>query len=610
VSEESPAKPLLLYDGNCGFCKIWIHYMRQKVGDRVEFAPSQERGSEFAQIAPEEFRRSVQLVRPDGSVAGGARAIFEALGHQKTYEGSRLVQGVTEAAYRVVAANRGLFYHLTRLTFGTRIEPQRYEGTQKLFLRLLAVVYAIAFASLAMQVGGLIGVNGILPAGEFLGRVASSFGAARFVAVPTIFWWGASDVTLKGVCWAGVILSVLLLVGRRQRPILVLLYLFYLSLVSAGQEFLSFQWDALLLEAGFLAIFLGRQKTVVWLFRLLVFRLFFLSGAVKLLSHDPTWHDLSALSYHFHTQPLPTVFAWFADHLPAGFLRASTWMMFAIELGAPFLIFMPRRLRHLGAWLLIGLQVLIALTGNYGFFNLLSIVLCVFLFDDQALGGAGRPRADREVRPTRDQEVRPTGRMRIATALLAALILTLGATRIFEAFTGESPEPLRSLARYTAPFDIVNGYGLFAVMTTTRPEIVMEGSNDGDNWVAYDFKFKPGDPKRAPTWAQPYMPRLDWQMWFAALSNFRENPWFGNFAVRLLQGSPEVTSLLANNPFGAGKPRYIRAQVYLYTFTDSATRRLTGAWWARESKGLYLPPVGLRPQVQPANYSPPSERNK
>jgi predicted DCC family thiol-disulfide oxidoreductase YuxK len=602
VPDDPPAlsKLLLLWDGNCGFCKIWIHYFKLVTGDRVDYAPSQQRGAEFPQIPPEEFGKSVQLVHPDGSVTSGARAVFETIGQQRTYEASSLIRWVTETGYRIVAANRNFFYHVTRLTFGTRIEPVQFVATQQLFLRSLAVVYGIAFASLAVQITGLVGDHGILPVRTFLESITQNFGGVRYLAVPSIFWWSPDDSALRFVCWAGVVLAALLLTGRMTRLILILLYVLYLSLASVGQEFLSFQWDALLLETGFLSIFLGRSQTVVWLFRALAFRLFFLSGAVKLLSHDPAWHSLTALRYHYHTQPLPTVFAWFAEHLPDWFQRFSVGAMFAIELGVPFLFFLPRRLRMLGAVLTLGLQTAILITGNYGFFNLLSMALCLFMFDDRALGRLGR-----RAKAQRQAEGLPHRLERVVTGLLAALILTLGITRIYSTFTGESPEPLRTLSRYTAPFEIVNPYGLFAVMTTSRPEIILEGSRDGETWLPYEFRYKPGALDRAPQWAAPYQPRLDWQMWFAALGNVRSNPWFASLAVRLLEGSPDVVGLFKTNPFRIQPPRYVRATVYEYSFTDAETRRQTGAWWKREARGVYLPAVGLRSQIQPAGWAAP-----
>jgi lipase maturation factor 1 len=338
---------------------------------------------------------------------------------------------------------------------------------------------------------------------------------------------------------------------------------------------------------------------VAWLYRWLVFRLYFLSGYVKLGSHDPTWAHLTALQYHFHTQPLPTVFAWYAEKLPSSILRACTFGTLAIELGAPFLIFAPRRLRQAGAWAMLALQILIFATGNYAYFNLLTMALVVFLFDDQALSSnrAGVPSG-----PVRERFrwaapsplARPSRTSKLVYAVLTILLLTLGISRIFETVEGGLPEPLLTLARLAAPFQIANGYGLFANMTQTRPEIVVEGSDDGEHWQPYEFRYKPGPLDRAPRWVQPYQPRLDWQMWFAALGSYRDNPWFVGFVLRLLQGSPEVLGLLESNPFPSHPPRLIHAELYEYSFSDWETRRRTGAWWQRRFLGEYLPAVGLR----------------
>jgi hypothetical protein len=581
-------KSILIYDGHCGFCGIWLGYWRDLTGDRIEYLASQDVGDRFPQISREAYRESVQLVRPDGSVASGARAVFETLGKQRLYG---LISGPAELAYRFIARRRNFFYHLTRFSFGAKIEPARFDATQWLFIRALAVIYAIAFGSLAFQVTGLIGERGILPVTPFLASLARTGSPLRFLIAPSVFWWGSNDITLVGMCFAGVVFAGVLMLtgfarGKFERTCLVLLFVLYLSFASTGQEFLSFQWDSLLLETGFLGIFIGRNRILPWLFRWLAFRLFFLSGIVKILSQDPTWRNFSALSFHWHTQPLPTVLAWYADKLPLAVQHFMTAAALGIEIVIPFLIFFPRRIRHAGAWWLIGLQLCILATGNYTFFNWLALALCLFLFDDQALA-RHVPREIRDLLPRR-------GSVRIPAMAAAIVVMVLSVLHLLETFNGRLPGPMNAALRYTAPLQIVNTYGLFAVMTTTRPEIIMEGSPDGASWTPYEFRYKPGNLNAAPRWVAPYQPRLDWQMWFAALSNYQSNPWFVNFAVRLLEGSPEVNGLLASNPFPNQPPRFVRAMVYEYTFTDSTTHSRTGAWWKREPKGQYLPPVGLR----------------
>lgn len=591
MNEPTPgAIPILIYDGNCGFCRIWIDYWRQLTGKRVEYLRSQDVGNRFPQIPQEAYSKSVQLVQPDGAVTSGAEAVFSTLGLLALY---RWISVPSEALYRWIAAHRDFAYQVTRFTFGTRIEPTRFDGVQWIFIRLLALVYAVAFASLAPQVEGLIGSRGISPAIQLLASLGQRSGAIRFLAIPSIFWFGADDRTLTGMAWCGAVLGgALFITGfirrRFERFLLVLLFLLYLSFSAIGQDFLSFQWDSLLLEAGFLAIFLGRNRIIPWMFRWLAFRLYILSGAVKLLSGDATWHNLTALSFHYHTQPLPTVLAWYFDKLPPVLQQFSTLLVLIIELVFPFLIFMPRRIRLTGAGCMIGLQVLIALTGNYTFFNFLTIGLFLFVLDDQLLAkwvpdqvlenpGAGARSFEKRV-----------------ASVVAVLVMYLGVAHFWQTFQGTVPEPLAVGLKYFGPVQIVNSYGLFAVMTTTRLELQVEGSADGENWKPYEFAYKPGDVKEAPGWVAPFQPRLDWQMWFAALTNYQANPWFVSFVVRLLEGSQPVAGMLATNPFPTQPPRFVRAMLYEYTFSDFATKNSTGAWWKRQLKGQYLPPVGLR----------------
>jgi hypothetical protein len=483
-----------------------------------------------------------------------------------------------------------------------------------LFLRCLGVIYFIAFASFGAQVMGLIGSNGILPASGFLQAVQERFGSRGYWLVPTVFWLDASDTALQMVPWIGAILSLLLIawgvfpfLGRPEgfprrvlfkfgeSVILLLLYLVYLSLVSAGQDFMAFQWDILLLEAGFLAIFIHTSSNVIiWLFRWLLFRLMFLSGAVKLLSGDPSWWNLTALDYHFETQPLPTVIGWYAHQLPEGFHRLSTLVMFFIELAIPFLFFAPRRFRLFAAAATLLLQILIFLTGNYTFFNLLAMALCLFLFDDASL---------RRVLPQHlagkmtDSLATPTASSasRWAVNILAVVIIFISGFQLLGIFLGIVPQPVRVIMSWVTPFRVVNTYGLFAVMTTTRPEIIVEGSSDGQTWLEYEFKYKPGDVRRPPGWVAPHQPRLDWQMWFAALGDYTQNPWFVNFMIRLQQGSPEVLALVGKNPFPDAPPRYLRARLYQYYFTDLAILNVEGAWWRRERLGPYFPLPAISP---------------
>ncbi len=347
---------------------------------------------------------------------------------------------------------------------------------------------------------------------------------------------------------------------------------------------MEFQWDFLLLEVGFLAIFVGPDRWRVLLFRLLLFRLMIESGLTKLLSHDASWINLSALTYHYQTQPLPTPVAWIAAQLPLWIHKLSTATVFLIELVLPFFMLGPRRLKQIAGVGTIGLQLLILLTGNYTYFNLLTIGLCLFLFDDECL-------AQLRIRPSyRTTPGRPANRQ--VTIVLSTVIALVSSAEIWGMFA-RTPPLVDSILRAQASFGIVNRYGLFAVMTTTRSEIEIEGSMDGDTWLPYVFPHKPGPLGRAPTWIAPFQPRLDWQMWFASLGTARENPWFTQLLVRLLEGSKPVLALFERAPFGGAPPKYIRAMRYRYRFTTADEHRRTGNWWFRESDGTYFPPASL-----------------
>jgi hypothetical protein len=379
---------------------------------------------------------------------------------------------------------------------------------------------------------------------------------------------------------------------------------------TLGQEFLSFQWDILLLEAGFLAIFhapppsvwrihsAGGQPSAIttFLLRLLAGKLMLLSGVVKLAGGDPTWRDLTALTWHYETTCLPVWTGWYMHQLPVWFHKVSVVLMFVVELVLPFFVFATRRLRLLAAAGFTGLMGFIGATGNYGFFNLLTVVLCLPLLDDDCLPQRLRAQgiAGRRPEPAAGWLRRSTWPLPMLMSV-ALLVLVLTAAPVARALrvAVEWPRPLAWLHTHLDPFHIVNGYGLFARMTTQRPEIIIEGSDDGQTWHAYEFRWKPGDPDRRPRFVQPHMPRLDWQMWFAALGSPRNQRWFGSLCRRLLEGSPPVLGLLDYNPFPNRPPRYLRAMLYDYRFTRLDQRRRTNAWWQRHELGTYFGPVSM-----------------
>jgi predicted DCC family thiol-disulfide oxidoreductase YuxK len=611
IVANPPPRPLMVFDGDCSFCKRWVERWKWLTLDEVDFEPYQTASANFPEIPIEHFHRGVQVIEPNGAVTKNAKAVFKSFDLAKRkrwllwlYEHVWPFALVTEAAYRFIANHRNGLDKLDRWALGTKTTPATYVITREVFLRLLGLVYLIAFVSYFVQIDGLIGSQGISPISQYLGYAKAQLDAPHW-ELPTLLWLNSSDAFLHGLCITGIVSSCLLMIGLVPIPALVVLWITYLSLTVGGQEFLSFQWDALLLETGLLAIFFAPWRIglklstkrlpsdlTLFLIRWLLFRLMFLSGVVKLTFGDATWRSWEVFKYHYETQPIPTWTSWYFAHLPIWFHWFSLGFMYLAELVAPFFIFGPRRIRMLGFTIIVLLQLMIMATGNYGFFNILSIVLCFSLLDDSIW--PTRWRLNLSIEQFREAiRNRWFFRHRILPAI-AATILVITSMQIVEGFAARSiewPAPLASLDQLVAPIRSINSYGLFRVMTRERPEIIVEGSNDGVTWTPYEFKWKAGPLDRAPQFCSPHMPRLDWQMWFAALSDYRFNPWFVHFLERLLEGSPTVTKLLKTNPFPDHPPKYVRAMVYDYHFTTSEERKATGNWWKRDSERTYIPAI-------------------
>ena len=495
-------------------------------------------------------------------------------------------------------------------------KPASVFRIRELFLRCLGLVSLLAFASLWTQVHGLVGSRGILPVRDYLERVSLTLESSAALQLPTLLWLDASDLTLHLLCFAGAVSSAVVIAGRASSTLLFFIWLLYLSLVHGGQTFLSFQWDTLLLETLFWSLFLLPPSFVprrlaqftddprfgVLLLRLLLFKLMFLSGVVKPLSLDPTWLGLSALDVHYQTQPLPHALSWWAHRLPGWFQATSVVLTYLIEIVLPFALFGPRRLRLVCVAALVSLQLLIMATGNYGFFNLLSLVLCITTLDDACL--AWMPsRSERRAPPASGR----SSRRLLATAALPLLLSALVSVRemlwtvprhqlgpgwrraveLAERFTVEPARPLLDLAR---PLRSINGYGLFRSMTTERPEIAVEWSSDGTIWQEYQWRYKPSETGRRPRLTGPHMPRLDWQMWFAALAPRRAD-WLEPFAQRLLESEHSVLALLRDPPSTA--PLFVRLVLYDYRFSTAEERRRDGRWWVRERLGELTGPLQI-----------------
>jgi hypothetical protein len=540
----------------------------------------------------------VQLVERNGRISRGAEAVFRTLGRAPGLRAlawlgrAPLVLGIAEVVYRFVASHRRGFARIDRWLTGRAARPATHARIRRAFFAALGVTCLAAFTSLRRQVLGLYGSRGILPVRDRV-RPAARLGRRALRFVPTIFLRDASDEALLDAARHGQKLSIALALGIEPRLTSSLLWTYYLSFVSIGGAFLNFQWDALLLETLLHAAIVAPPSTrrrraeeptalAVALMRFLAFRLHYESGLVKRRSPDACWRDGTALCHYYETAPLPTRIGWLAHHLPERFQRFATRAAMDIELCAPFLAFGPRTVRVAGFGLLTGFQALIALTGNYGFFNLLAIALNLWLLDDGVLA----PRRERPIRsaPTRTALGVDLASLALGTAAASSLASVWAERRAIPAWRERVLEAI-------VPFRSVNTYGPFSVMTVERPEIVVEGSSDGVEWRAYEFAYKIDDVARAPRWVAPHQPRLDWQMWFAALDGVQ--PWFVEFAGRLLEGSPDVLALLASNPFAGEPPRYVRARMFRYRETSLAERRASGAWWKREYVGTYLPPVTL-----------------
>lgn len=478
------------------------------------------------------------------------------------------------------------------------IGSNSYAYSAWILSRGISLCYIIAFASLLPQLMGLYGKNGILSIRQFMRVIKNKTGPQRYFELPTVFWLNSSDVFLHLVAAAGLLAAILATVGFSTPVMMVIAWVCYLSFVNSGQDFLSFQWDNLLLEAGFLSLFLAPWSInwnswtayepsifIRWLFWVLLFKLIFLSGVVKLISRDPVWRNLTALDYHYWTQPIPNPLAYFMAKLPNWFQRFSTGLMFVIELVVPFLIFVPGKTRWLAAGLLLSLQLLILLTGNYAFFNILSVLLCFSLLDNtfwQSWLLDFFPRLS--VVTNTSMVYQSVG------VVVAVIILPLNLFWFALTFWEESPllNYFLSIIRAIYNLRLNSSYGLFAVMTKQRPELVLQGSNDTETWQEYEFKFKPSSLRKMPPLLAPHQPRLDWQMWFAALGTFRQNLWLQNMIARIFMNSEDVLNLLRKNPFPE-VPKYLRLVRYQYKFSQTRDLLKNGLWWEREYVGLYSP---------------------
>jgi len=534
-----------------------------------------------------------------------------------------------------------------RWLFDSRNGPADRFLSRWIFLRALGLIYFSAFFPLVFQIRGLIGPEGILPAGEYLKSVAEQLGHTRYWYVPSVLWFSSGSHMLTGLCWAGMAAALLLVFNIWPRGMLAICFVCFLSFVSAAGDFSGYQSDGMLLEAGFLSLFLApggfrpgfgeTQPPVRAALYLLLwewFRIYFESGVAKIMGGDPEWRNFTALDEYYQNGPLPTWIGWYVQHFPHWFHTATTFFTLALELVLIWAAFLPRPFRIALFFLVTPWQIGIILTANYTFLNYLVLILAFLLLDDRLLPrffpnqwkkdllhrtpapsiDSTAPAIDKlsilaapSNQSTDDPPAKTAGArdlwqnirrwlapLRVSVA--AVLLVWIFYSTILQMIWMITPAPLpTSPVALLDPFRIANRYGLFAVMTRGRYEIEFQGSNDGQTWTAYPFRHKPQELDKPPRIYAPYQPRLDWNLWFASLGEWRDNPMVLRTERRLLSNDHDVLTLFAANPFPQAPPRQVRAVLWQYWFTSMEEKRQHGLWWRRELLGLYAPAIQLEP---------------
>jgi hypothetical protein len=460
-----------------------------------------------------------------------------------------------------------------------------------LFQRSLAAIYVAAFVVAANQYRALLGEHGLTPVRRYLRSVS-------FKRSPSLFHLHHSDRTYLTVAWGGAVLSVATVVGLTDAvplaaamAVWAVLWLLYLSLVNVGQTWYGFGWESLLLETGFLAVFLGNDSTdppllTLYLLRWVLFRVEFGAGLIKMRG-DRCWRDLTCLYYHHETQPMPGPLSWHFHRLPRRLHRAEVLANHVTQLVVPVGLFLPQPVAGIAAAVMIVTQLWLVASGNFSWLNWLAIVLALSVLPDAWLAPV-LPGSAHHV------SVGTPAPFAVIVCVVSAAVVVLSYWPVANLLSRQ-----QLMNTSFNRWHLVNSYGAFGSITRTRYEIVVEGTHDATpgpttEWLEYQFRGKPGDPARRPRQFAPYHLRLDWLMWFAALSPGYAEPWFRTLVLRLLEGDRQVSRLLLRDPFASDPPRFVRALVYHYRFTTRAERAATGDWWKREQVGEFLSPVTLQ----------------
>ena len=483
-----------------------------------------------------------------------------------------------------------------------------------LFLRALGCIYFSAFFSLAFQIRGLIGPNGILPANDYLQAVIHTFGHLRGIwFAPTVLWFSSGPHILMALCWAGMGASLLLVLNLWPRGMLAICFVCFLSFVSSAQDFSGYQSDGMLLEAGFIALFFapprmrprfGQGSPPPWASLFLLqwewFRIYFESGVAKITSGDPQWRHFTAMDEYYQNGPLPTWIGWYFQHLPHWFHASTALATLALEWVLVWMLFLPRRWRIVCFFIVTPWELVVIFTANYTFLNYLVLTLGVLLLDDEFLLRflpQGWKRSFARDNPSEHIKTEISDGLRYQLKLAKRSLIGGVFAWMFYATVAEliwmvAPLPVpTSPVVALEPLRIANRYGLFGVMTRGRYEIEFQGSDDGKTWVAYPFRYKPQDPAKPPGIYAPYQPRFDWNLWFASLGSWREYPLVSRTEIRLLSNDSDVLNLFKKNPFPEKPPRQVRAVLWQYWFTTMAEKRTQGRWWRRQFLGLYAPTI-------------------